>query len=255
MSLIADGLMIAAALVSAIYCHVLAGRLRKLKELDGGVGQAIAALVAQVEEMRTALRATRAAAGESTRTLSERTARAEMAAGRLELLLASLHDKDGASPVNIAARRAGRAGFGGGGGGASGAAAATPLRAVATARKPIFAAPEPGTDLENDVAAQGVAAFDEDAIADSAEAGPSVDAESAASTPTRRLFKIEAIPDEQRHAAPASENATGEALDDVADTLSGDDSKPGADAAPRDGLEAAAALRKALEALARETSE
>ena len=48
MSLIADGLMIAAALVSAIYCHVLAGRLRKLKELDGGVGQAIAALVAQV---------------------------------------------------------------------------------------------------------------------------------------------------------------------------------------------------------------
>ena len=44
MSLIADGLMIAAALVSAIYCHVLAGRLRKLKELDGGVGQAIAAL-------------------------------------------------------------------------------------------------------------------------------------------------------------------------------------------------------------------
>ena len=108
MALISDGLLLAAALTAAIYCHVLAGRLRKLKSLDGGVGQAIATLVSQVEEMRTALKAARAASGDSVRTLAERTARAEMAAGRLELLLAALHDREGSSPVDAAARRAER---------------------------------------------------------------------------------------------------------------------------------------------------
>ena len=109
MGLIADGLLIAAALTAAIYCHVLAGRLRSLRRLDGGVGQAVAAMAAQTEELRQALRAAKAAAGESTRTLAERTARAEMAAGRLELLLAAIHDNEGgAAPANVAARREAR---------------------------------------------------------------------------------------------------------------------------------------------------
>lgn len=232
MSLIADGLMIAAALVSAIYCHVLAGRLRKLRNLDGGVGQAIAALVGQVEEMRTALRATRAAAGESTRTLTERTARAEMAAGRLELLLAALHDHEGASPVNVAARRAGRAG-----GYGQGVASATPLRAVATARQPDYETSEPEVARGSEEEVDALPA--ENGVAASATAPESEDIQ--APTTTRRLFKIEAIPAEERAAAPPPE-AEPEPAAQSAD-------------APRDGVEAATALRKALEALARETSE
>ncbi|MEE3098209.1 MAG: hypothetical protein VX463_00435 [Pseudomonadota bacterium] len=241
MSLIADGLMIAAALVSAIYCHGLAGRLRKLRDLDGGVGQAIAARVAQVGEMRTALRAARAAAGESTRTLTERTARAEMAAGRLELLLASLHDRQGESPVNVAAMRAGRSG--GGSGGGSGVTAATPLHAVATARRvEPDAQDDPDVEAEPETPADGALDADSDAgvgvgvdDGDSPEAtagsddplGSAAAAEAAPpeAAPSRRLFKIEASPTEARAADSG------------------------------DGVEAAAALRKALEALARETSE
>ena len=105
MDLIADGLLIAAALSAAVYCHVLAGRLRRLRDMDGGVGAAIAALSSQVEEMRGALDAARAASGETARDLSEKTARAEAAAGRLELLIATLHDRDGGRPAVGEARR------------------------------------------------------------------------------------------------------------------------------------------------------
>ena len=108
MELIADGLLISAALCAAIYCHVLAGRLRRLRDMDGGVGAAIAALSTQVEEMRAALESARAASGESAETLAQTAARAEMAAGRLELLLASVHDRDGSRPAQAEARRAGR---------------------------------------------------------------------------------------------------------------------------------------------------
>lgn len=109
MALIADGLLIAAAIAAAFYCHVLALRLRRLRDMDGGVGAAIAALSGQVEEMRAALAAARAVSGESARALSETTARAEIAAGRLELLLAALHDRDGARPLDLAARRSAKA--------------------------------------------------------------------------------------------------------------------------------------------------
>lgn len=109
MELIADGLLIAAALCAAVYCHVLAGRLRRLRDLDGGVGAAIAALSGQVEEMRAALDGARAASGESAEALARTTARAEMAAGRLELLLASVHDRDGSRPARAGERRGARA--------------------------------------------------------------------------------------------------------------------------------------------------
>jgi hypothetical protein len=130
MQLIADGLLIAAALCAAIYCHVLAGRLRRLRDMDGGVGAAIAALSSQVEEMRAALEAARAASGESAETLARTTARAEMAAGRLELLLASVHDRDGARPAFAEARRSGRA------------APASDLRGSESQGQPKAAAPE-----------------------------------------------------------------------------------------------------------------
>lgn len=96
MELIADGLLILAALVASLYCIVLSRRLRRLNQLDAGLGGAIAALSGQVDEMRGALNEAKMVTERSKRELDDRTKRAEAAAGRLELLLAAV--QDGKSP-------------------------------------------------------------------------------------------------------------------------------------------------------------
>jgi hypothetical protein len=99
MELIADALLIAGAAGAAIYCRTLARRLGALKDLDSGLGAAIAALSRQVDEMRVSLDAAKNVSGDQTREMAQLTARAEMAAGRLELLLASLHENGRRRPV------------------------------------------------------------------------------------------------------------------------------------------------------------
>ena len=92
MSLIADILMIAGALGAAAYCLVLSRRLSRFADLENGVGGAIAALSAQVEDMTGALNRANDAAASSTGSLDGLTTRAEKVAIRLELLVASMHD-------------------------------------------------------------------------------------------------------------------------------------------------------------------
>jgi outer membrane murein-binding lipoprotein Lpp len=92
MELIADALLIAGAVGAAVYCRALARRLGALRDMDSGLGAAIAALSRQVDEMRSSLEAAKSISGDQTREVAQLTARAEMAAGRLELLLASLHE-------------------------------------------------------------------------------------------------------------------------------------------------------------------
>lgn len=92
MDVIADLLLGAGAIGAAFYCHMLGRRLRAFQRLEGGMGGAIAVLSAQVDDMTKALADARATAGDSADRLEERVARAEAAAQRLELLLASLHD-------------------------------------------------------------------------------------------------------------------------------------------------------------------
>lgn len=92
MTLIADMLMAAGAFGAALYCYVLAQRLRRFATLESGMGGAIAVLSAQVDDMTKALERARVAATGSAATLEALTSRAEAAAARLELLLASLHD-------------------------------------------------------------------------------------------------------------------------------------------------------------------
>ncbi|MEO0387963.1 MAG: hypothetical protein AAF281_10595 [Pseudomonadota bacterium] len=100
MELIADGLLIAAAATAALYCWVLSRRLTALRNLDRGLGGAIASLSAQVEETRSSLAEAKAATREQSRDLSDLTARAEVAAGRLEMMLAALHKGDSVAPVD-----------------------------------------------------------------------------------------------------------------------------------------------------------
>lgn len=92
MGLIADILMSAGAFGAAVYCYVLSARLKKFTTLETGMGGAIAVLSAQVDDMTKALDRARATAGTSASSLEAQTQRAEAAAAKLELLVASLHD-------------------------------------------------------------------------------------------------------------------------------------------------------------------
>lgn len=101
MDLIADMMLACGALGAGIYCHVLSGRLKRFTALETGMGGAIAVLSAQVDDMTRALAAAKVGAQTSGDLLGGHVARAEAAAQRLELLMASLHDlpDGGAGPA------------------------------------------------------------------------------------------------------------------------------------------------------------
>lgn len=92
MNLISDILLSAGAFGAAIYCMILAARLKKFTTLESGMGGAIAVLSVQVDDMTKALDKARLAATSSAVGLESQTARAEAVAARIELLLASMHD-------------------------------------------------------------------------------------------------------------------------------------------------------------------
>lgn len=93
MSFIADGLLIAGALTAAFYCWILSVRVKGLKDLDTGLGAAIASLSSQVNEMQTALKKTQAATGASISEMESLADRAETAANQLRLMLATVESK------------------------------------------------------------------------------------------------------------------------------------------------------------------
>lgn len=103
MELIADGLLLAGTAAAAFYCYILARRVRGLTNLDAGLGGAITALSRQVEDMRVSVDAAKQVSGASAKELVAMTARAEIAAGRLELLLATLHENSVEVPDKIMA--------------------------------------------------------------------------------------------------------------------------------------------------------
>ena len=92
MELIADILLGAGAIAAGAYCLVLSRRLTAFNRLETGMGGAIAVLSAQVDDMTKALDSARGAANESARSLCDMTDRADRAAGRLELMRATLRD-------------------------------------------------------------------------------------------------------------------------------------------------------------------
>jgi hypothetical protein len=92
MDIIANILLAAGAFGAATYCYVLAARLKKFSTLETGMGGAIAVLSGQVDDMTRALEKAQGVASGSATSLDVLTGRAESAAIRLELLVASLHD-------------------------------------------------------------------------------------------------------------------------------------------------------------------
>ncbi|MCB2128883.1 MAG: hypothetical protein KDE03_07330 [Rhodobacteraceae bacterium] len=92
MEFIANVLLGAGAIGAGIYCLVLSRRLKAFNQLENGMGGAIAVLSAQVDDMTRTLAEARNMAAKSSDTLDEMTGRAEAAARKLELMLATLHD-------------------------------------------------------------------------------------------------------------------------------------------------------------------
>lgn len=92
MNLIADVLLVAGSFGAAVYCYVLSNRLKRFMTLENGMGGAIAVLSVQVDDMTRAIEKARGAATGSADALQGLVTRAETAAARLELLVASLHD-------------------------------------------------------------------------------------------------------------------------------------------------------------------
>lgn len=104
MGLIADIILIAAALGATFYCYVLSRRLAKFNDLERGVGGAVAVLSVQVDDMTKTLKQAETAAKDSTTSLRSLTERAEGVAKRLELLVAAMHDLPDQSPQPTAGR-------------------------------------------------------------------------------------------------------------------------------------------------------
>lgn len=92
MELVADIFLAAGAFGAATYCYILSVRLKKLQTLETGMGGAIAVLSAQVDDMTRALEIARGSADRQVKSLEAMTERGEGVAGRLEILLASMHD-------------------------------------------------------------------------------------------------------------------------------------------------------------------
>lgn len=91
-TVLSDVLLGAGALGAAVYCGVLANRLKRFNNLENGMGGAVALLSAQVDDMTRTLDLARKAAGHSSETLTALTERAEAASRKLELMLAALND-------------------------------------------------------------------------------------------------------------------------------------------------------------------
>lgn len=108
MTFVADLLLVSGAFCAAAYCYLLSLRLKRFNALETGMGGAIAVLSAQVDDMTRALDAAKVSALGSANALEDQLARAETAAARLELLLASLHDlpTEPAPPSEAEPRRA-----------------------------------------------------------------------------------------------------------------------------------------------------
>lgn len=92
MAFVADILMLVGTIAVAGYCLVLSARLKRFSTLETGMGGAVAVLSAQVDDMTRALDRAKATANGSAVALEALTARAEMVAARLEVLLATMHD-------------------------------------------------------------------------------------------------------------------------------------------------------------------
>lgn len=94
MALIADILLISAAIAAGFYCYVLARRLQKLDQLNSGVGQAIKTLTEQLSDTKSTLEQASCDARENVERLDQRIETAKDLLERLKNATASSPDPE-----------------------------------------------------------------------------------------------------------------------------------------------------------------
>ena len=99
MNLIADGLLFAGAITAAVYCWVLSNRVKKLSDLDSGLGSAIATLSIEVKEMQSALKNAQSITGTSVSELEQLVERSKSACDTLRLMLATVQESKAEKPT------------------------------------------------------------------------------------------------------------------------------------------------------------
>ncbi|KPQ17985.1 MAG: Protein of unknown function (DUF1664) [Rhodobacteraceae bacterium HLUCCO18] len=92
MSYAADLLLVTASLGAAAYCMVLSRRLTRLGSFDKGIGNAIAILSAQVDEMKAALDEAKAGSDGAGQHLNDLVRQAQDISAELEMMIAACHD-------------------------------------------------------------------------------------------------------------------------------------------------------------------
>lgn len=93
MELITDGLLFIATMVAALYCLVLSRRLRRLTDMDAGVGEAITAMSTRVDEMNNALTSSQKSTQKAVADLDTRLAAAKAVLTKLEAATSSSQDQ------------------------------------------------------------------------------------------------------------------------------------------------------------------
>lgn len=90
LSLLSDILLLGATAGIALWCRLLARRLRAFNDLDSGLGGTIAALARQVDDLRSTIVDATRETEDGTARLEAALERADDRIGRMEMLLASL---------------------------------------------------------------------------------------------------------------------------------------------------------------------
>lgn len=94
MTVIMDGLLVAATIFAGTYCWVLSRRVRALMDLDKGLGGAITTMTRQIEQAKLALDEAKAAGRGNREELQALIAKADAAAAQLRMLMASQREAD-----------------------------------------------------------------------------------------------------------------------------------------------------------------
>lgn len=98
MNFIADGVLIAASLTTALYCLVLSRRLRRLGSTDAGIGKQIETLNESLDETRRTVGELRRTAGAASEQLNREIAEARRQAAQLARLVARAGERDNGQP-------------------------------------------------------------------------------------------------------------------------------------------------------------
>lgn len=106
MSIIADGLLIATCLTSAVYCFVLARRLKQFSNTEEGIGKQIIQLTKTLEETRAALKEAQAGAKAESEVLAREVTQARKLAAQLRSMM-----EHAPAPAAAASPRAARKSF------------------------------------------------------------------------------------------------------------------------------------------------